>query len=52
MTLDAGHFRERYAASADPYRLAERWYEARRYALTAARSDGDLQSVAQAGGIA
>ena len=36
MTLDAGHFRERYAASADPYRLAERWYEARKYALTAA----------------
>ena len=36
MTLDAGHFRERYAASPDPYGLAERWYEARKYALTAA----------------
>jgi SAM-dependent methyltransferase len=36
MTLDAGHFRERYAASPDPYRLAERWYEARKYALSVA----------------
>jgi SAM-dependent methyltransferase len=36
VTLDAGHFRERYAASPDPYRLAERWYEARKYAVTAA----------------
>lgn len=36
MTLDAGYFRERYAASPDPYGLAERWYEARKYALTVA----------------
>jgi SAM-dependent methyltransferase len=36
VTLDAGYFRERYAASPDPYGLAERWYEARKYALTAA----------------
>jgi SAM-dependent methyltransferase len=36
VTLDAGHFRERYAASPDPYRLAERWYEARKYALSLA----------------
>ena len=36
MTLDDGYFRERYAASPDPYGLAERWYEARKYALTAA----------------
>ena len=36
MTLDAGYFRERYAASPDPYGLAERWYEARKYALSTA----------------
>lgn len=36
MTLDADYFRERYAASPDPYGLAERWYEARKYALTVA----------------
>ena len=36
MTLDPGHFRERYSASPDPYRLADRWYEARKYALTLA----------------
>jgi SAM-dependent methyltransferase len=36
VTLDAGYFRERYAASPDPYGLAERWYEARKYALTTA----------------
>ena len=36
MTLDPGHFRERYSASPDPYRLADRWYEARKYALTVA----------------
>ena len=36
MTLDPGHFRERYAASPDPYGLADRWYEARKYALTVA----------------
>ena len=36
MTVDAGYFRERYADSADPYGLAERWYEARKYAITVA----------------
>jgi SAM-dependent methyltransferase len=36
VTLDPGHFRERYSASPDPYGLAERWYESRKYALTVA----------------
>ncbi|HEV3382467.1 MAG TPA: SAM-dependent methyltransferase [Trebonia sp.] len=36
MTLDPGYFRDRYASSADPWGLAERWYEARKYALTLA----------------
>lgn len=36
MTLDAGYFSQQYAASADPYRLAQRWYEDRKYALTLA----------------
>ena len=36
MTLDPGYFRERYGASPDPYGLAERWYEKRKYALTVA----------------
>ena len=36
VTLDPGYFRDRYAASPDPYGLAERWYEARKYALTVA----------------
>ena len=36
MTLDPSYFRERYAASPDPYGLADRWYEARKYALTVA----------------
>jgi SAM-dependent methyltransferase len=36
VTLDPGHFRERYSASPDPYRLADRWYEARKYAITVA----------------
>jgi SAM-dependent methyltransferase len=36
VTLDPGYFSERYAASPDPYGLAERWYEARKYALTVA----------------
>ena len=36
MTLDVGHFNEKYAASPDPYGLAERWYEARKYALSLA----------------
>jgi SAM-dependent methyltransferase len=36
VTLDQGYFRDRYAASADPWGLAERWYEARKYALSVA----------------
>ena len=36
MTLDPGYFRERYSASPDPYGLADRWYEKRKYALTVA----------------
>jgi SAM-dependent methyltransferase len=36
VTLDAGYFRKRYATSPDPYGLAERWYEARKYAITVA----------------
>ncbi len=36
MTLDPAHFRERYGASPDPYGLADRWYEARKYALSLA----------------
>ena len=36
MTVGAGYFRDRYAASPDPYGLAERWYEARKYAVSAA----------------
>jgi SAM-dependent methyltransferase len=36
MTVDAGYFRDRYAASPDPYGLAERWYEARKYAISVA----------------
>ena len=36
MTLDPAYFTERYAASPDPYGLADRWYEARKYALTVA----------------
>jgi SAM-dependent methyltransferase len=36
VTLDPGYFRDRYAASADPWGLAERWYEARKYAVTTA----------------
>src|SRR5580693_465333 len=36
VTLDPGHFRERYRASSDPYGLADRWYEARKYAITVA----------------
>lgn len=36
MTLDAGYFRDQYAASPDPWGLAERWYEARKYALSLA----------------
>jgi SAM-dependent methyltransferase len=36
VTVDPGYFTERYAASPDPYGLADRWYEARKYALTVA----------------
>ncbi len=36
MTLNPEYFRDRYAASADPWGLAERWYEARKYAVTLA----------------
>ena len=36
MSVDTGYFSELYAASPDPYGLAERWYEARKYALTVA----------------
>jgi SAM-dependent methyltransferase len=36
VTLDPGYFTERYADSPDPYGLADRWYEARKYALTVA----------------
>ena len=36
MTVDPRYFRDRYAASADPYGLADRWYEARKYAVSVA----------------
>ena len=36
VTLGPGHFRAQYAASADPWGLAERWYESRKYALSLA----------------
>ena len=36
MTLDQAYFRDCYAASADPWGLAERWYETRKYALSLA----------------
>jgi SAM-dependent methyltransferase len=36
VTLGADYFGDRYAASADPWGLAERWYEARKYALSLA----------------
>lgn len=36
MTVDPGYFRDVYAVSPDPYGLASRWYEARKYALTVA----------------
>jgi SAM-dependent methyltransferase len=36
VTLDPGYFRDLYASSADPWGLAERWYEARKYALAVA----------------
>jgi SAM-dependent methyltransferase len=36
MTLDPGYFENVYASTADPYGLADRWYEARKYALSVA----------------
>lgn len=36
MTVDPGYFRDQYAASPDPYGLADRWYEARKYSLSLA----------------
>lgn len=36
MTLDPGYFRDRYAACGDPWGLADRWYETRKYALSLA----------------
>jgi SAM-dependent methyltransferase len=36
VTVDPGYFRDQYAASPDPYGLADRWYEARKYALSLA----------------
>jgi SAM-dependent methyltransferase len=36
VTLEPGYFRAQYASSADPWGLAERWYETRKYALTVA----------------
>ncbi|HEY0934667.1 MAG TPA: SAM-dependent methyltransferase [Trebonia sp.] len=36
MTLGPGYFSGIYASSADPWGLAERWYETRKYALSVA----------------
>ena len=36
MSLDPDYFRGVYAASPDPYGLADRWYEARKYHLSVA----------------
>lgn len=36
MTLGTSYFRDLYDASPDPWGLAERWYEARKYALSLA----------------
>jgi SAM-dependent methyltransferase len=36
VTLGPDYFTERYAASADPWGLAGRWYEARKYAVSLA----------------
>jgi cyclopropane fatty-acyl-phospholipid synthase-like methyltransferase len=41
VTVDPGYFRDCYAASPDPWGLAERWYEARKYALTVALLPGE-----------
>jgi len=46
MTLDPGYFREHYAASADPWGLADRWYEARKYALSVAMLPGQRYGTA------
>ncbi len=36
MSLDVAYFDQMYAEAADPWGLASRWYEARKYALTLA----------------
>jgi SAM-dependent methyltransferase len=36
VTLEPAYFRERYASSGDPWGLADRWYEARKYAVSLA----------------
>ena len=36
MTLAPSHFQGKYDASPDPYRLADRWYEARKYTISIA----------------
>lgn len=36
MTLGPGHFRGKYDASPDPYRLADSWYEARKHTISVA----------------
>ena len=36
MSLDPGYFDQMYAAADDPWGLASRWYETRKYALTMA----------------
>jgi SAM-dependent methyltransferase len=36
MSLSASYFEQLYATSSDPWSLASRWYEARKYALTMA----------------
>ena len=36
MSLDTGYFDQMYAAAGDPWGLATRWYEARKYALSLA----------------
>lgn len=36
MTVNPQYFRDLYAGSADPWGLADRWYEARKYAMTTA----------------
>jgi SAM-dependent methyltransferase len=36
VTLDQAHFQGKYDAAPDPYQLAERWYEARKRAISVA----------------